>query len=106
MKHIKGDLVVLPQALVIVDDDGLLAQCFDIRSCLEMSLALNEHDKLVAQRDKMKTRFSHLHAALVYVYRILQEKSGSEYGLNSFEVHRCLRKLDTALALVRGEGDE
>jgi len=85
----------------------------------DIMLALNEHDKLtglhdelVQQRDalvaevgKAKTRFSHLHGALSYVYRVLQEKSGSEYGLDSFEVQRCLHKLDAALALMRGEGD-
>jgi len=84
-----------------------------------VALATNEHDKLtglhdelVQQRDalvaevgKAKTRFSHLHGALSYVYRVLQEKSGSEYGLDSFEVQRCLHKLDAALALMRGEGD-
>ena len=65
------------------------------RIVAEIIAALNE-------RDKLRTQFTHLHGALSYVRRVLREKAGSEYGLDVFEVDRCLRKLDAALAKVRG----
>ena len=67
MKYIKGDLLVRPQTLMIVDDNGPVAQCFDIRTCLEVSLALNEHDALVAERDELAKQRNALCAALALV---------------------------------------
>ena len=65
MKHIKGELVVLPETLMIVDEEGPLAQFFDILTCLEASKALNGYDKLVAQRDELAKQRDALCAALV-----------------------------------------
>ena len=68
MKHIKGELVVLSQTLLILDDDGPVARCFDIRTCLEVSLTLNAHDALVAERDKLAKQRDALCAALALAH--------------------------------------
>ena len=67
MKHIKGDLLVLPETLAIIDDGGMVAKCFDIRTCLEMSMALNAYDALVAEKDELSKQRDALCAALARV---------------------------------------
>jgi len=67
VKHIKGELVVVPKTFLILDDDGPVARCFDIRVCLEISMALNAYDKLVAERDELANQRDALCAALARV---------------------------------------